>query len=103
MRFNSQNFQKEVLESNLPVLVDFFATWCGPCRAQGPIIEELVKEYEGKIKIGKLNIDEGLEIAQNYNVMSVPTLIFFKDGQEVKRLVGFQSKEELKKEIDKFL
>lgn len=103
MEFNTQNFQSEVLESKIPVLVDFFATWCGPCQTQGSIIEELVKEYEGKVKIGKLNIDHSLDIAQEYNVMSVPTLIFFKKGQEIKRLVGLQSKKELEKEIRKML
>ncbi|MGB9609266.1 MAG: thioredoxin [Minisyncoccia bacterium] len=103
MIFNDQNFQKEVRESKLPVLVDFFAPWCGPCQVQGPIIEELAKEYEGKIKIGKLNVEDDLEIAQNYNVMSIPTLIFFNQGREIKRLVGLQTKEELKKEIDKII
>lgn len=103
LEFTNNNFQKEVLKSEEPVLVDFFATWCGPCQAQGPIIEELAKEYAGKIKIGKLNIDEGLEVAQKYDVMSVPTLIFFKNGQEIKRLVGFHSKNDLRKEIEKIL
>jgi thioredoxin 1 len=101
--FNNQNFSAEVLGANQLVLVDFFATWCGPCQAQAPIIEDLSKEYEGKVKIGKLDIEHDLAVAQKYNVMSVPTLIFFKAGQEVKKLVGLQSKEELRKEIDGLL
>lgn len=101
MVFTNDNFQKEVAESNLPVLVDFFAPWCGPCQIQGPIIEELIKEYQGKIKIGKLDIEESTETAQQYNVMSVPTLIFFKNGKEIKRLIGLQTKKDLEKDIEK--
>lgn len=102
-QFNSNNFKQEVLKTKLPVLVDFFATWCPPCQAELPVIEQLAEEYKDKIKIGKFNIEDGTEIAQEYNVMSVPTLIFFKNGQEIKRLSGFHSKEDLKKEIKGFV
>ncbi len=103
MIFDQKNFSQEVLGDKGLVLVDFFATWCAPCQAQGPVIEELAKEYEGNVKIGKLNIEESLEIAQNYNVMSIPALIFFKNGKEIKRLDGFCSHDELVKELDVLL
>lgn len=95
-----QNFEQEVLKSNQPILVDFFAPWCGPCKMMAPIIEELAKEIKGKAKIGKLDVDKNQETAQKYNVMSVPTLIFFKDGQEVERMMGVQSKETLIKKLE---
>jgi len=97
--FTDKNFKEEVLESKLPVLVDFFAVWCGPCQMMVPLIEEIVKETEGKIKVGKLNVDEAPQTAGKYNVMSVPTLILFKGGQAVKTLVGFRGKEDIIKEI----
>lgn len=97
--FTDQNFEEEVLKSKLPVLVDFFAVWCGPCQMLGPVIEELAKEGEGKIKVGKLNVDEAPVIAEKYNVMSVPTMILFKDGIAVKTLQGFMGKEEILKEL----
>jgi len=103
MIFNNQNFQEEVLESKLPVLVDFFSTWCPPCQMIAPIIEKLSQEMEGKIKIGKFNIEDSLELAQKYNIGSVPTLIFFKNGEEIKRLRGAQSEENLRQEIDSIL
>ena len=78
-----------------PVLVDFYADWCGPCNAMSPVIEELAKELEGKAKVGKINVDENSDIAVEYNVMSIPTLIVFKNGKEEKRLVGLRDKEEL--------
>lgn len=89
------NFNQEVLEEKLPVLVDFWAEWCGPCRLVGPVIEELAKEYHGKIKVGKLNVDENPKTTQQYGVMSIPTMIFFKEGKEVARKVGLTGKEEL--------
>lgn len=96
---NDANFESEVLKSDLPVLVDFFAEWCGPCKMTGPIIEELAKELEGKVKVVEVNVDQAQQISQKYNVMSVPTLILFKNGQVVKQMVGFRGKEDLIKEI----
>lgn len=93
MTFTDQNFEKEVLKSSTPVLVDFWAPWCGPCQMVGPIMEELSKEYEGKVKIGKLNVDENPQVAVKYNVMSIPTVILFKEGKEIARQVGLESKE----------
>ena len=87
------------LKGNLPVLVDFFSNYCPPCKMLEPIFEELTKEFEGKIKFLRLNVDENREIAAKYGVMSIPTLILFKNGQENKRIVGLRTKEELKKEI----
>lgn len=101
--FDDKNFLQEVLKDKDLVLVDFFASWCGPCQALIPIIEELTKDYEGKVKIGKLNVEESLETAQNYDVMNLPTLIFFRDGKEIERVLGFHSKEELKAKIDNLL
>ena len=101
MQFTDQNFQAEVIKSDKPVLVDFWAAWCGPCQMMGPIIEELAKEVGDKYKVGKLNVDENRETAAKYSVMSIPTLIIFKGGQPVKQLVGVQAKENLKKELEK--
>lgn len=95
LKINSENFEKEVLNSEKPVLVDFFADWCGPCKMMAPIVEELATELDGKVKVGKLNVDENSDIAIEYNVMSIPTLIVFKNGKEEKRLVGVRNKEEL--------
>lgn len=95
LKLSSENFTEEVLNSEKPVLVDFYADWCGPCNAMAPVIEELAKELEGKAKVGKINVDENSDIAVEYNVMSIPTLIVFKNGKEEKRLVGLRDKEEL--------
>jgi thioredoxin 1 len=100
-QFTDQNFEAEVLKSDKPVLVDFWAAWCGPCQMMGPIVDELAEEMKGKYKIGKLNVDESREIASKYGVMSIPTLIIFKDGKDVKQLVGLQNKENLKEELEK--
>lgn len=88
-----QNFETEVLKSDLSFLVDFWAPWCGPCQMAGPVIEELAKENEGKIKVGKVNIDESPQVAGKYGVMSIPTVVLFKDGKEIGRKVGFEGKE----------
>lgn len=97
IKLSSENFEKEVLKSEKPVLVDFYADWCGPCNAMAPVIEELDTELDGKAKVGKINVDENSDIAVEYNVMSIPTLIIFKNGKEEKRLVGLRDKEELLK------
>src|SRR5512147_1124890 len=101
MQFTDQNFEQEVLKSDKPVLVDFWAVWCGPCQMMGPIIDELAEEVKDKFKVGKLNVDENRETAARYSVMSIPTLIIFSSGKAVKQLVGVQAKESLKEELDK--
>lgn len=97
---NSQEFQSEVLDGSGVVLVDFFATWCGPCKMLAPVLEELSTELEGKVKILKVDIDESGDIASKYGIMSVPTMITFKDGKEVDKSVGFSSKADLKAKLE---
>lgn len=101
--FTDQNFETEVIKSETPVLVDFWAAWCGPCRIVSPVIEELAQEYTGKLKVGKLNVDENQESSMKYSVMSIPTIMLFKDGQPVKAVIGAQPKENFKKAIDEAL
>ena len=103
LTFTDQNFEQEVLKSDIPVLVDFWAVWCTPCKVVDPIVHELAQEYSGKLKVGKLNVDENPEASGSYNVMSIPTLLIFKNGQPVKSMVGAQSKENFKKGIEEAL
>ena len=93
--FTDENFNEEVLSSNIPVLVDFYADWCGPCKMLAPVIEALAGELEGKVKIGKLNVDNASETAQKYGIMSIPTLLYFKNGEVVNKTVGVVSKTEI--------
>ena len=102
-KFTTDNFEKEGLQSELPVLVDFYADWCGPCKMMAPIVEGLAQGYDGKVKVGKLNIDDEMEIAQQYRVMSIPTFILFKDGKAVETSVGAMSKDELESKLQKVL
>jgi thioredoxin 1 len=100
---NGNNFQKEVLESSIPVLVDLWAPWCMPCRIISPIVEELGNDNQGKLKVCKLNTDENQNIAARYGIQGIPTLLFFKDGQEVDRIVGVTPKPIIQKKLDAIL
>lgn len=98
--FTSDNFEEEVLKSDVPVLVDMFATWCGPCKMMAPAVAQLAEEYEGTVKVGKLDIDQNVDIVAQYKIMSVPTFLVIKDGEVKAKLIGAVSKEELVEAID---
>ena len=91
----TKNFEEEVMKSDIPVLLDFWASWCGPCRMVAPIVAEIAAEYEGKIKVGKVNVDEETALALSYNVDSIPTLLLFKNGEVADRAVGYRPKESI--------
>ncbi len=101
--FTTENFEEEVLKSDIPVMVDFFANWCGPCKMMMPTVEALADEYEGRVKIGKIDSDEAGDLAQKYGVMSIPNFIFFKNGEKVDNVVGAVSEDVLAEHLDNLL
>ena len=100
VKLSNENFNKEVLNSEKPVLVDFWATWCGPCNMIAPIISEISEEFNNKVKVGKVNVDEEKELAIKYGISSIPTLVIFKNGKISKTLIGFRPKEEIKEVLN---
>lgn len=103
LSLNDETFDREVAQAEGVVLVDFWATWCYPCKMIAPILEEIAKGYSGKIKVGKVEVDEAGAIASRFNVMNIPTLILFKDGKEIERIIGVTTKEDIAGKIDKVI
>jgi thioredoxin 1 len=101
--FTDANFENEVLKSEQPCLVDFWAEWCGPCRMVGPVVEEIAKDYDGKLKVGKVNVDQNTQTASKYGIMSIPSLLFFKQGKVVDQIVGAVPKKHMVEKIDKIV
>lgn len=95
LKITSENFSEEVENSNVPVLIDFWASWCGPCKMLAPIIEEVAKEVDGKVKVGKVNVDEEIDLSSKFKVMSIPTLVYIKNGEAVNSSVGVVSKQQI--------
>ena len=100
VQLNAMNWNDIVLNSDMPVLIDFWAEWCGPCRIVGPIVEQLAQSLEGKVKVFKLNVDQNQEIAMKYNVQSIPSLVLFKNGKEIARTIGLSPKEKYEKFVN---
>ncbi len=100
LKITSENYEEEVLNSKEKVLIDFYADWCGPCKMMAPVVEEIANELEGKLKVGKVNVDENQDLAIKYGIMSIPTLVVIENGETVRTLVGFRSKQELLEILD---
>jgi thioredoxin 1 len=103
VQLSDASFDGDVVKSDIPVIVDFWAPWCGPCRMLAPVIEEISKEYSGKVKVGKLNTDDNPDTAARYSISAIPTLLFFKGGQVVDQLVGVHNKSDIKSKLDRLL
>lgn len=103
MILKESNFNQVISEAITPILVDFWAEWCGPCKMIGPVLEEIASEFEGKIQVAKLDVDENQNTASNFKVISIPTLILFKDGKEMERSIGFKTKDELHRLLNKYV
>ena len=103
IEITTENFESEVIKSNKPVLVDFGADWCAPCKMIGPILSEIAQEYSDKIKVGKVDVDKSPDIAVKFSIRSIPTLFFFKNGEIINQVIGFMSKKDLKKKIENLL
>ena len=103
LHLKTNEFDKEVLQSNQPVLVDFSATWCGPCQMMGPVMEKLAKDFEGKAKVAKIDIDENSDLAMKYNIMSVPSRLFFKNGEIKEQVIGAVPEEHLSEKLNNLL
>lgn len=103
VRLTDENFKKEILDAKIPCLVDFWADWCGPCKKIAPMVDEIADEYRGKVKVAKMNIDEGQKTASSYGVMSIPMIMFFKDGKVLGQVIGAVSRPELKAKIEEHL
>lgn len=103
MKFTAENFETEVLQAQGTVLVDFYADWCGPCKMMAPLVERMAEKYEGKMKIGKLNVDESMEISDRYKVRNIPTFIFFRNGEPVDTHIGGMSAAELEEKIQSYV
>ncbi len=101
LTITKDNFEDEVLKSDIPVLVDFWASWCGPCRAIAPVIDELANDFYGRAKVGKINVDEERELAEKFRIMSIPTVMLFKNGQAVEKVIGARPKEDFAALIEK--
>lgn len=102
VHLDENNFDKEVMKSKTPVVIDFWAAWCGPCKAFGPLFEKMSDSYTGKVKFCKLNVDEQAELASRFGIMGIPTSVFMKGGKEIDRIVGFVSEGEFKSKVDKY-
>ena len=102
-QFTTENFEEEVLQSDMPVLVDFYADWCGPCKMMAPVVEKMAEEFEGRIKIGKLNTDENMQIAQQYRISSIPTFMVFQGGKQSDTWMGAMSAADLKSKLEQVL